>query len=521
MNPRAGAVRPYMKGTRAFAMGLLLTAASASGEVTRGPYTQSVDQDSAVIGLRLDAPCPALVRYGEGDALDSIARSAGSATQHFIELDGLKAGTEYHFSVEACDTPTGESGSFRTASDPGEVRVHFAAVGDMGTGGAEQRAIGQAMATSRPEFWLALGDNASPDGTDAEFGSNFFTPLADLLRISPVFTVPGNLEYHSDEAQPYLEAFELPRNNPGGTERYYSFDWGPLHVVALDSNGPLQEQKAWLETDLAASKAPWKLVMVHYPPYSTGSDGSSTRLRELGPIFEKHGVDLVLSAHDHDYERTKPLVRDQPVAPGTPGAVTYIVVGTGGAGLRDWGAEAANWTEVRDNAEFGYLDIQIDGGALVAQFVTPEGEILDTFTKDKKVPEAPELSMNIEPAAGTAPLQSHFKLSGNDGAMIAWSFGDGGNQLGTDAEVTHTYQQPGVYTATAVVQDILGEPYYATRSVTVMDAEGNPGPVVQPPPPVEPPGASPAGKIGCTSAGLGLLGFPLAMFLLAIIRRQP
>ncbi len=471
-----------MTGARTFAIGLLLlTATTAFGGVTRGPYIQDVHQDTAVVGLRLDSPCPVRIRYGGAGALDAIANSSEAVTQHYVELDGLEPGKEYHFTVEACDTPTGASGSFQTASAPNAPRVHFAALGDMGNGDAEPRAVGEAIAASRPEFWLSLGDDA-----------NFLEPLTTLLRVSPVFAIPGN--------------------DPARAERSYSFDWGPLHVVALDSKTSLEEQRTWLEADLAASKAPWKMVM---------SQKSFAELRRLGPTFERHGVDLVLSGHDHDYERSKPLVAEQPVAPGTSGAVTYIVVGSGGAALRDSGADEAHWIEFRENMSQGYLEMQIDGGTLVAQFVTPTGEIVDTFTKEKEVPAAPELSMGVEPAAGTAPLPSHFKLSGNDGAMVAWTFGDGGNRLGTAAEVTHTYRQPGVYTATAVVEDILGETYYATTRVTVLDAEGNPGPVVDPPPPAKPPEEPFMQDIGCSAASAGLLGLPLALVLLALNRTRP
>ncbi len=502
------------------AVGLLLTSVTALGAVSRGPYIQSVDEDSAIIGLRLDAACPAEIHYGEGDALDRVESSEPSATQHFIELEGLSPATVYNFSVEACGEPTGKTGSFRTASEPDARRVHFAAVGDLGTGDSAQRAVAQAMAKAQPEFWLALGDNAYSDGTDSEFSSNFFAPMAELLSVSPVFAVPGNHEYNTAGARPYFEAFALPHNNPAGTERYYSFDWGPLHVAALDSNTSLEVQKRWLEADLAASQAPWKLVMVHHPPYSTGEHRSDLDVRALGPVFEKHGVDLVLSGHDHDYERTQPLVAGKPVAPDTPGAVTYMVVGSGGAGLRDWASDAAPWTAFRDNTEHGYLEVQIDEGTLVAQFVTPDGSVVDTFTKEKKVPEGPDLALEAEPAAGTAPLQSHLKVNGSNGAVVAWSFGDGANMTGSATEVTHTYRQPGIYTATAVVRDILSQTHHATTRITVLDAQGNPGPEISPAPPAEPPGGFASGKFGCVTAGAGLLGLPIVLLAIAAFRRR-
>ena len=122
----------------------------------------------------------------------------------------------------------------------------------------------------------------------------------------PLFPTPGNHEYVTNQGQPYLDNFYLPANNPEGTERYYSFDWGPVHFVSLDSNcaiglaSPdrctLAAQKSWVAQDLAATQRPWKVAFFHHPPWSSGEHGSQlTMRREFGPLFEQYGVDLVLT----------------------------------------------------------------------------------------------------------------------------------------------------------------------------------------------------------------------------------
>ncbi len=156
------------------------------------------------------------------------------------------------------------------------------------------------------ELLLALGDNAYESGTEQEFQDRMFTPMAALLRQVPLFPSLGNHEYVTNQGQPYLDNFYLPANNPAGTERYYSFDWGPVHFVALDSNcaiglaSPdrctLAAQKSWVAQDLAATRQPWKVVFFHHPPWSSGEHGSQlTMRREFGPLFEQYGVDLVLT----------------------------------------------------------------------------------------------------------------------------------------------------------------------------------------------------------------------------------
>ena len=110
-------------------------------------------------------------------------------------------------------------------------------------------------------------------------------------------------------------------------ELYYSFDWGNVHFVGLDTELTGPEQAAWLDADLAATDKPWKIVFGHKPPYSSGEHGSDGAFRNhFVPLIEKHGVQLVLNGHEHDYERTRPIEN-----------VTYVVTGGGGRHLRSVG----------------------------------------------------------------------------------------------------------------------------------------------------------------------------------------
>lgn len=123
-------------------------------------------------------------------------------------------------------------------------------------------------------------------------------------------------------AQQTGELLVLPEKGNG--ERWFSFDWGFVHFVGLDSEMMGPEQVAWLEQDLQSTQNDWVVVFLRHPPFSSGSHGSNANVQELFvPLFEQYGVDLVLAGHDHHYERIIPIE-----------GVQYIVTGGGGRGVR-------------------------------------------------------------------------------------------------------------------------------------------------------------------------------------------
>ncbi len=326
--------------------------------------------------------------------------------------------------------------------------MRFAAVGDSGEGDENTSAVAQAIVHAAPDLLLALGDSAYPVGSQAQFERNFFAPYASLLRQTPVFASLGNHEYMTQNGQPYLDNFYLPANNPRATERYYSFDWGDVHFIALDSSCVLglgsglecttEEQQAWLLQDLAEARdALWRIAFLHHPPWSSGSHGSHEQVRSaFASLFEAGGVELVLSGHDHDYERTTPMRGNGPAAAGTMG-VTYVVVGTGGARLRPFGTPPEPWSVIRDDQSFGFLHVTIEGPTLTGRMLTPTGDVVDSFQllKDagSSTPEAPEPpdkpEAPVPPAEGeqasspSAPPRTSQSCPSSCGAGSAILFG--------------------------------------------------------------------------------------------------
>ncbi len=387
------------------------TAAAASPvdsgpALPRLPYLQSVGTTSALVAFRTGVSCTPYVRFGEGTDVSRTATASAAGWRHAVKLDGLSPGRTYSYVVEACGSRTGVR-QFRTASGPGTQRVQFSAMGDFGTGGSLQRDVVTLLspADKRGELLLALGDNAYSSGTEQEFQQHLFTPMAPLLRELPLFASPGNHEYVTNKAQPYLDNFYLPANNPARSERYYSFDWGHVHFISLDTSCTLglaetgceAAQKSWLAQDLAATKQPWKVVFFHYPVWSSGEHGSQPKIqREYPPLFEQYGVDLVLTGHDHNYERTRPM-KGTAVAPSGTRGVTYVVVGSGGASLRSFPGSQPGWTAYRNNTHGGFLSVVVDGGTLSAKFITVGGTVRDSFTLTKTLPASlPEPGQSVQ-----------------------------------------------------------------------------------------------------------------------------
>jgi hypothetical protein len=175
---------------------------------------------------------------------------------------------------------------------------------------------------------FTLGDNAYQSGTAQEF-RDCYDPTwgRHKNRTRPV---PGNHEYETPGATPYFNYFGL---NAGPLGRgYYSFEVGNWHAIALNSNISVaadSPQGAWLRADLAANRTRCTIAYWHHPLFSSGKHGNQPRMRDVWRLLHEAGADIVLSAHDHTYERFAP--QDPDGFPDTARGIRQFVVGTGGA----------------------------------------------------------------------------------------------------------------------------------------------------------------------------------------------
>jgi 3',5'-cyclic AMP phosphodiesterase CpdA len=207
-----------------------------------------------------------------------------------------------------------------------QATVRFLAVADTGSGDANQRAVGHQMALvhqRRPVDLVVLGgDNIYPSGDLSMVESTFQRPYAELLRAGvPFHAVLGNHDIRTANGAPQV-AYK-----PFGMKgRYYNLRRGPVEFFMLDTNGNAdwQRQISWLRAVLAQSRAPWKVVVGHHPIFSSGFYGNDPHLAaKLSTLMQRHGVQLYINGHEHNYERSKPIQ-----------GITYLVVGGGGASLR-------------------------------------------------------------------------------------------------------------------------------------------------------------------------------------------
>lgn len=247
---------------------------------------------------------------------------------------------------------------------PGDPMLRLAAVGDVGDGSADfHETTTEMYEVSRDRHFdvvYLLGDNVYPKGDPAELEDRVLVPLRPILDAgAELRAVLGNHDVMLGRGDEQLELLGMPG-------RWHAVERGGVLLVGLDTEDDDPDQVTWLEDTLGASAARWKIVVMHRPPYSAGYQGSSVGLRELyTPIFERHGVNLVLSGHDHDYQRSVPM-----------GGITYIVSG-GGSDTRRTGV--ADFTAVA-YAEQHFVDIAVYADRLLVRAIDSEGRAFDAVS---------------------------------------------------------------------------------------------------------------------------------------------
>lgn len=282
------------------------------------------------------------------------------------KLKGLEPTHLYCYQVFVDDVALTDPAPLGTAAAPGlEEPTRFVALGDTGTGGPAQEAIEKRMTETPFDFMLLLGDIAYESGTAAQLQGKFFAMYKDILRYVPIYPTLGNHERVTREGRPYLEAFVLPE-----PERYYSFDWGDVHFVSIDTTQRDTKQVLWLDDDLARNKQPWTIVFGHHPMYTNSLRGAQMWIRQaFAKVITDHKVDLVLTGHEHQYERFK-------VA-----GVNYIVSGGGGGQLtRFFGSQRS----LKQATVHHYLAFEVTKEKLSMRVIDINGKEIETLTLEKK-----------------------------------------------------------------------------------------------------------------------------------------
>jgi Calcineurin-like phosphoesterase len=242
--------------------------------------------------------------------------------------------------------------------------VSFAIIGDTGTGSKQQHQLGeillQAKAVFPFDFVLLLGDNLYGGEAPKDYKSKFADVYRQLLDQKVSFY--ATLGNHDEPAQRFYKDF-----NMDGKE-YYRFSKGDVAFYSLNSNYMDQKQVKWLESELAKDTSKWKIAFHHHPPYSSGGKhGSDTALRKvIEPIYLKYGVNIVLTGHDHFYERMKPQK-----------GIYYFVSGAGGKLRSGDVKDNSPLTEKFFDRDMSFMLAEIDGDQFHFQVISRTGQTVD------------------------------------------------------------------------------------------------------------------------------------------------
>lgn len=402
--------------------------------IDRGPYLQTVTPQSIIIKWRTTSATSSKVWYGNDPSNLNLTLSVGAnVTDHEMQISDLSQNTKYYYAVgNANGQMAGGDPNHYFITSPdnsGNQTVRIWALGDCGTGNSNQRAVRDAyydfIGADHTDVILLLGDNAYSDGTQSEYQNALFENMyEDKLINSVLWPSFGNHDGHSSlsvtQTGPYYDIFSVPKNGeaggePSGTEAYYSFDYGNIHFICLNSDDidadPEEDMMQWLVSDLESTNQDWIIVFFHHSPY-TGEEGndsdhssSATDMREIAaPIMEAGGVDLVLAGHTHAYERSYLInghYNDSPtfdpntmIIDGGDGRVdgdgayfkenssngigtVYVVAGSSGKLDQD----DYNYPAMIHSFEkLGSFAIEVEGLQLNANFIDSEGIIQDYFT---------------------------------------------------------------------------------------------------------------------------------------------
>jgi acid phosphatase type 7 len=373
-----GAVACALAFAFAFTWPASASASAARPEILRGPYLTALTDAQVEVRFELDVPAVASVELvPDGADGGSPGRTVVDALSpmHVVRIGDLEPGKAYAYSVRAGGAVVG-SGRFTTAppstsASPSAGPTTFLVYGDTRSDDATHAAIVRQLRGTPADFLVNTGDAVAEGGRPADWQS-FFQIEAPLLKDRAVFFCIGNHELVDDAAGAAFARYFGFTDARGTVAPYGTTRWGSVRFFFLNGMHDWQsgEERQWLERELThADTEPglvWRVAVVHHGPWSSGPHGSNGKLlsARVPELLEQHHVDLVLSGHDHIYER------------GQVGRLAYVVSGGGGAPLYPIKQRASGSRKVASVYHFVEVTASTDAIHIVARAV--DGTVLDS-----------------------------------------------------------------------------------------------------------------------------------------------
>lgn len=442
----------------------LLFSSCISAQLLRGPYLQKQTSSSMNVKWRTATMTSGKVYYGTDlNNLNLSATDTVNVNDHDVEVKGLQPFTKYFYKIESDNVVLSGPDSvhfFRTAPIPGAVQpIRVWAIGDHGKANDPQRRTRDSYLNytgkRETDVWLWLGDNVYNDGTDKEYQDKVFETYYgynEIFKNMHFYPCPGNHDYGSvcpipcqkdpnTHTGPYYDIISVhAKGEAGGTpsdkELYYSYDYGNVHFISLNSelgspteaydwigafvsgkpaNYPMVK---WLKQDLTNNTQPWVIVYWHQPPFSKGSHDSDkvwelfmkAMRQNILPILDSFGVDMVINGHSHNYERSYMIKGHYGISNtyksadhlvnGTSGkealgeayikytdqpkqnnGIVYVVCGNAGSQASDptFPHPVMFYSDGGDGVHGSFV-MDIEGNKLIGRYLTAEGQIKDEFT---------------------------------------------------------------------------------------------------------------------------------------------
>ncbi len=410
----------------------------AAGPIKKGPWVQRVTSDSAVVRVEVDPPSPVTLELGfglpDGDGGSSTIESPEPRSLHAIPVTGLKPGTRYAYSVRA--GAASKYAAFVTAPpDEGDTPFRFLVYGDNRTDNAAHAAVVRAMVPVASDFLVHTGDFVEDGASPAQW-QKFFDIEAPLLGARCLFSCVGNHELTDGAGIEYARYFGPTDPPPGAAPAHAdqrapaatrpehldgTFRWGNTRFFLINGmvsySGTID--RSWLEKALQDADDEkglrWRVVVVHHGLWSSGPHGNNVRLHDAGVVqlLAAHKVDLVISGHDHVYER------------GWSDGLAYLVSGGGGAPtykIKSQLPQARKLESVRH-----FVEVSVSSSAMQLVATRVDGSTIERCALSKQVG-GWDCDGALEPAAasGSTPEASGDSTSTKSGPT-------GGSRCSCDA----------------------------------------------------------------------------------------